>query len=186
MVRYCGFRWVRAGIEGLSDNGHTCACHVSCLVDLGTRRAARQRRPSVPHDPAWRPNPDAGRHEVCRLRQCAQLHLSLTFAVSGGQQDVARCRSNRRIQSGRPIRQLRRHVGERFSGLPVSNSIRCRVSRPRPGRDRRCGHGTNARLEFDEPYLAQFKRSYAYTSVYLSSRDLYRRRRQTIFRLLQG
>jgi hypothetical protein len=23
MVRYCGFRWVRAGIEGLSDNGPT-------------------------------------------------------------------------------------------------------------------------------------------------------------------
>ena len=23
MVRYCGFRWVRAGIEGLTDNGPT-------------------------------------------------------------------------------------------------------------------------------------------------------------------
>src|ERR1700761_8691346 len=23
MIRYCGFRWVRAGIEGLSDNGPT-------------------------------------------------------------------------------------------------------------------------------------------------------------------
>src|ERR1700733_4086519 len=31
MVRYCGFRWVRAGIEGLSDNGPTT---IQTLLDL--------------------------------------------------------------------------------------------------------------------------------------------------------
>lgn len=31
MIRYCGFRWVRAGIEGLSDNGPTT---IQTLLDL--------------------------------------------------------------------------------------------------------------------------------------------------------
>lgn len=38
MVRYCGFRWVRAGIEGLSDNGPTT---MQTFLELHRQTAAR-------------------------------------------------------------------------------------------------------------------------------------------------
>jgi hypothetical protein len=38
MVRYCGFRWVRAGIEGLSDNGPT---NIQTLLDLHRETGVR-------------------------------------------------------------------------------------------------------------------------------------------------
>ena len=38
MVRYCGFRWVRAGIEGLSDNGPTT---VQTFLDLHRETGAK-------------------------------------------------------------------------------------------------------------------------------------------------
>ena len=38
MVRYCGFRWVRAGIEGLSDNGPTT---IQTFLDLHRKTGVR-------------------------------------------------------------------------------------------------------------------------------------------------
>ena len=257
MVRYCGFRWVRAGIEGLSDKGPTTmrtfldlhretgvrlswglvsgGTDVKKLVETGkvlaeagallafegnnepnnwgvtyqgekgggreaswmaVAKLQRDLYEAVKSDPvlakypvwsisepgAQRDNvglqfltipPGAQtrmprRHEVRRLRQRAQLYLSSAFAASDGQQDVGRCRSNGRIQSGRAFWQLRRHVGETSFGATLKNSsIRCRVSRPRPvpieGPVTEEMHGLNLM----NMYLAQFKRGYAYTSVYL-------------------
>jgi hypothetical protein len=76
--------------------------------------------------PPRRPNPDARRHDVRRLRQRTQLHLSCAFAASGGQQDVGRCRPICRIQSGRAIgnfgvtwaRRFRGYTQEQLNMLP--------------------------------------------------------------------
>ena len=38
MIRYCGFRWVRAGIEGLSDNGPTT---IQTFLDLHRETGVR-------------------------------------------------------------------------------------------------------------------------------------------------
>ncbi len=230
MIRYCGFRWVRAGIEGLSDDGPTTirtfldlhgATGVKLnwgLVSGGTdlkkliatgrilaeegallafegnnepnnwgvtyqgekgggdaaswmavaklqrdlyqavksdpvlakypvwsiSEAGAQRdnvglqflaqcRSSIPCYSARRPDPDARRHQVRRLRQRAQLHLSSAFALSGGQQDMGCGRSGPLRESGRTVRKRRHHMGARLSRpTPKNRSARCRGSRPKP------------------------------------------------------
>ena len=67
--------------------------------------------------PARRRHVAARGNAIRRLRQRPQLHLSSQLTRPGGQQDVECRRSDLGVQGRRPVRQLRRHLGEALSRL---------------------------------------------------------------------